>query len=245
MKKPLLLFFFIIIISGSLIPQVITLKKPDGGEVWKKGDTKSITWTACGLTNDMKVLLLKDNQIHGVIAPTVTFNPETLDYSISWKVGTHTAGTAQPGDMYKIRIREKQTAIKDTSQSNFSITGPILQQAPEPKMVRIKVTSPAESDKFNVGDTVTIRWETTVKKAFKIALYKYNKQEKLLDIATMLLIPRKNYKGKYSFNWKIPVNIPPIIGERRIRVSTYDGKVRGYSEIFTISIDLGGVQPPL
>ena len=96
------------IISGILAAQNITLNQPDGGEKWKLGDTEQIRWIATGLSNNMRVLLLKDGAVHGTIAGNVVFDPTETNYSINWPVGTHTTGTAVAYHKYKIRIKDPE-----------------------------------------------------------------------------------------------------------------------------------------
>jgi hypothetical protein len=246
MKKTLLFLSMAVLFSAVASTQVINVVQPNGGEMWKLGETRQIQWTASGLSNNMRVILLKDGAMLGIIADNVDFNPNNANYSVSWPVGTYSGGNAAAGGGYKIRVKEKNTTNQDQSQNAFEILeagttteGPKLKPGSLAGLAEIKVTSPASTSYWDCGNSYTICWETPAKQAFKIELYKYNMNDKLDDIATMLLIPGHFYNGKYSFTWHIPADYAHAPGKRAIRISTVNGVCKGFSQAFSLRKSIG------
>lgn len=135
----------------------ITVTAPNGGEGWKLGSTKTITWDAEGISNDLKIVLL-DNNIN--VGPIVKFLDPGLG-SYTWEVGRHNNGTFfPPGTNYKIRIQEMEGAmVYDDSDASFSIGD-------------INITSPGGGEEWTIGSTENITWiaEGLTKKV-KIVLF--------------------------------------------------------------------------
>ncbi len=238
MKKSVLILLAVFFLTCNLLADGIALISPNGGEKWKKGSMKQISWTATGLSHDMKIFLFKDDKKVGIIADNVTYNPAKNSYSIPWKVGEYIGGIEGPGTQYKIKIKEKGVPNFGISQGYFSIRagGLTLKPGSLAGLKNIKVTSPAANAFLDCGKQYTIRWETPIRQAFKIELYKYNKKTKLADIGTMLLIPNRKYKGKYSYRWNIPANHPNAPGKRTIKISTMNGVINGFSKPFNFRV---------
>jgi hypothetical protein len=98
----------------------IAITSPNGGENWKIGNIKNITWNATGLSNNIKITLWKDGKWLGVIANHLDPTPGFY----TWTVGQHSGGTAAAGTEYeyKVKIKEIGTPVADTSDASFTLT---------------------------------------------------------------------------------------------------------------------------
>lgn len=121
MKRLFMLVLISVIVAGMSFAGTITVNSPNGGEVWKKGDVKNITWNSTDLTNLVKITLWKNGVFVGVI---VKDQPQNGTYP--WTVGSYQGGTAGCGTDYKINVREQggpSFQTQDESNGNFEIKG--------------------------------------------------------------------------------------------------------------------------
>ncbi|MDP2876309.1 MAG: hypothetical protein Q8O00_09000, partial [Holophaga sp.] len=84
---------------GSVTPK-LTIIAPNGGELWRRGETRAITWTPNGTTGNLVIELLQNNAVAGLIASGVSASTG----SYSWTVGRLANGTSITGTNLKIRI---------------------------------------------------------------------------------------------------------------------------------------------
>ncbi|MCK4761027.1 MAG: hypothetical protein KAW12_02435 [Candidatus Aminicenantes bacterium] len=119
----------------------ITVTAPNGSENWQRGSTKNITWTASGLTGNIKITLWQNGVLIGVIANNV--NPAAGIYS--WTVGQHSSGFAPANGGYAVKIKEKGTAVADTGAAAFTI-------------VELTLTTPNGGESRQAGSTKDITW---------------------------------------------------------------------------------------
>lgn len=96
-------------ITGGIIPSV-TVTSPNGGEVWTKGTTQDITWTAVGLSGNVQVELYKDESFNSSIG----WFPASAG-SAPWEIGMERSTS----DDYKIKISHADA--HDYSNSDFTI----------------------------------------------------------------------------------------------------------------------------
>ena len=82
-------------------PASLTLTSPDGGETWRQGEQKAITWTASGLTGNLVIELLQNGVLKGVVASSVP----AASGSWTWTVGLLENQTRIKGTGWTIRIR--------------------------------------------------------------------------------------------------------------------------------------------
>lgn len=122
MKKVLLSLLVMVILSVMVYSGTITVLHPNGGETLKKGEQISITWNANGITNPFKITLWRNNSLVGVINQRIPVGNGRLNYE--WKVGDYVGGKASIGGGYKIKIKEKTTAVADFSNNSFNIDSP-------------------------------------------------------------------------------------------------------------------------
>lgn len=95
----------------------ITVEAPIGGETWKTGDVKQITWSALCLTHNVKITLWQDNEFRGIIA----YDLDPAASSFSWTVGRLDDGSMVAPGNYKIKIKEISTAVASTSDGTITL----------------------------------------------------------------------------------------------------------------------------
>lgn len=101
-----------------ILPPEITVLSPNGGEQWLYGTVQNITWDHQGLTNNLKIALVKNGTAIGLIADDV--NPASGAFT--WTVGQYIGGSAAAGSDYKIKIKEIGVAVSDLSNAEFTLT---------------------------------------------------------------------------------------------------------------------------
>jgi len=79
----------------------LAITSPNGSEVWHKGETRTISWTANGIVGDLVIELLQNNQLVGVIASDIAASAN----SFNWIVGKLADDSFVAGQNLKIRIR--------------------------------------------------------------------------------------------------------------------------------------------
>jgi Ser-Thr-rich glycosyl-phosphatidyl-inositol-anchored membrane family len=92
----------------------VTVLTPNGGELWVKGSTQTITWHAASFVGDVKLALLKGGAGFQAIATV-----PGASGSFSWTVPT----TLPIGSDYTIRVMTAtDTTVVDVSDAVFSVT---------------------------------------------------------------------------------------------------------------------------
>ncbi|MEN8155233.1 MAG: hypothetical protein ABFR75_14555, partial [Acidobacteriota bacterium] len=170
----------------------IDVTDPDGGESWQKGDSKNITWDACGLVNDVKITLWKSGTLIGLIAKDLSPSPG----SYPWTVGNYDGGTAASGSGYKIKIREQGGALfttEDSSYSSFSISSSSSSSTPScPPFV---VYEPPLNKEYSIAyDKVNIKWKNKLVAMKKITQAEWKPDGKHLAINNLHLKKRKRVR---------------------------------------------------
>ena len=141
----------------TILPLAVT--SPNGSELLTSGTFRDITWNAPGLSNNLKIGLLKDGAVLGLIADNV--DPSTGSYR--WSVGQYSGGPAAPGAGYKIGIKVKGISFADKSDVPFTILSPPT----------LTLTSPNGGEAWPAGIPRTITWTTTgIPGPVNINLYK-------------------------------------------------------------------------
>lgn len=101
--------------------KILRLYTPNGGEILNQGNDFLITWKSLGYSGNVKLILLKNNQIIG----TITTGIPLSDKQFNWSAGKITESpTPFGGYGFKVRIKLIGQAVKDESDSNFSIISP-------------------------------------------------------------------------------------------------------------------------
>jgi len=90
----------------------LTLNTPNGGEVWRRGEMRQITWTSQNVTEPLVIELMNGTTVLGIIAENV----DSGDGNFTWTVGQMANSSFVTGSGLKIRIRTVSGFI--TSGSN-------------------------------------------------------------------------------------------------------------------------------
>lgn len=103
-------------IKNYFSPPSITVISPNGGESWVVGTKHAITWSVSNLNGYVKIDLLKS----GSTVKTITSSVAASSGSYNWSISS----SQSSGNDYRIRITStSNTAVSDTSDANFTITG--------------------------------------------------------------------------------------------------------------------------
>ncbi|MBI3799873.1 MAG: hypothetical protein HY268_23230 [Deltaproteobacteria bacterium] len=116
----------------------VTVLKPNGGQTWPIGTTKTIRWTSTGVSGDVKIQLSRNGGTTWKTLFADTPNDGTQTWKVKGKVTTRA----------RIRVQSlANTTIADSSDSNFTIKG-------------LTVLSPNNGEVWSIGSTQTIRWKS-------------------------------------------------------------------------------------
>jgi len=137
---------------------VITITSPNGGETWKKGTSRDITWTSSNLAGTLAISLWKDGAKVGDIASGIS----RVASFYTWVVGAYDGGTTDGGSGYTIKIEESNSNASDSSDSSFTITQPT-----------ITVLSPNGGENWRLARKHTITWTSSgVTEPLTISIWK-------------------------------------------------------------------------
>ncbi len=123
----------------------LQVTSPNGGENWDAGSTHNITWSTTGSVGNVKIQYSTNNGSSWTTERASTTN----DGSYSWSVPDVDSSQC------KVRIKEASDGSpSDTSNAVFSIE----ESTPS---ATLTVTAPNGGESLEVGDSYTIRWNTT------------------------------------------------------------------------------------
>ncbi|MFA6291284.1 MAG: S8 family serine peptidase [Victivallales bacterium] len=131
---------------------------PAGGEVWKKGDTKDITWSSHGLSQNVKIQLLRN----GVFYSEIAADTEN-DGVYSWAVPFSLANAAD----YRIRITAADDSLTADSNADFGISDVIFTLAMAASPAGAGLTSPTgvkdvvPGTSYNIAATPDVGYDFT------------------------------------------------------------------------------------
>jgi hypothetical protein len=140
---------FLFILTAGLVSGAPSLKldNPNGGETLAIGSNCAISWTASGVTQNIRLILLQNGSQVGVIADSLA--PGSSPYP--WNVGRSSSGTAAPGGGYAIRIRTLDGSLRDASDGTFTISS----QGAAPTL---KITFPVGGETLPWGGLQPFQW---------------------------------------------------------------------------------------
>jgi len=148
---------YLVLLKPDMIKPELVISAPNGGEIWYKGSTRTISWSSAGDTGDLvKVELYQAGSIVSVICDT-TAN----DNFYTWTI----PGSLANGNDYKVRITSAvNDTVWDESNAPFTIDD-------EPK---ITVLEPNGGETWLKNSPVVITWTSIGKVGdqVKIDLYK-------------------------------------------------------------------------
>jgi len=241
MKKLFLTMAVIAISFGVVYSQSITVISPNGGENWKLGSTHNVTWTSSGVSGNVGIKLFQDGTSLGYIAQNVP-NSGTYKWTIDNIIGK---GKIVAGAQYQIQVKQSGVA-GDLSNGMFIISKKELLNIAfqnnnkfkkrtdlnliNQMILPIKIIKP-DGGNWNEGSPYEIKWErkNVGSKGVDIFLVDYN------GINTIKVIG-KNIKQYDSLIWTVPKNTYKFPGNYRIKIVRVDGKAKGLSNPFHISI---------
>ena len=199
----------------------LTLTSPNGGETLTRGAAGQIAWTAVGVSDNVKLILLnEDNSIYGVIVRDLA--PGSSPYP--WTVGDTEIGRAPVGN-YKVRISTMDGGTKDVSNAAFTIAAAADPgTTPGIRDVRLSGASP-----FPIFDMVTVSWTASgITQAIDMELFRGNGSR----VALIYALPA----GTTSHGWCAGNFTSGMVGvgDYKIRVSTRDDALSAESAVFTL-----------
>lgn len=121
----------------------IIVIKPNGGETWREGSVRAITWsrgTGCGDT--ARVILLRN----GAPCDTIS-NAAANEGLFQWTV----APCAAQASDYRVRVEDISTGRFDESDSDFTIQTDCA----------VEVLAPNGGEEWKIGDDYEIRWNSS------------------------------------------------------------------------------------
>ncbi|HLP57525.1 MAG TPA: Ser-Thr-rich GPI-anchored membrane family protein, partial [Candidatus Deferrimicrobium sp.] len=101
----------------SIVKTSLTLTLPRGGENWKIGSQKDITWNSLALMGNVKLLLLKGGVQVGIIAQGIPI----ANGKYTWTVGKHMKGLAAAGSNYTVKICCEDNRFYNSGSNFFKI----------------------------------------------------------------------------------------------------------------------------
>lgn len=105
------------------VPPTIQVLSPNGGEVWQKGQTYTISWLNTNFTGNVKITVTKPPLTNIVLAANIV-NTGSFEWSIPMSFAV--------GSTYRIRVQGvNQNDPLDLSDDTFSVIEPL----PDPKIV--------------------------------------------------------------------------------------------------------------
>jgi hypothetical protein len=127
---------------------------PNGGEIWPRGTTHNIQWSAVGITGSIRIDLLK-----GAAVTPIASGIAASQGSFSWPI----SASITPGSDYTVRVATSDLR-SDTSNAPFSIVGN------DP----LRVTSPNGGEVWHFGETHNITWAPDSSVSARVFLTKNN-----------------------------------------------------------------------
>lgn len=126
----------------------LVLTAPNGGETLTLGQTAQITWSASGVSQNLKLQLINNSGgVVGVIARNIASSPNAF----SWTVGQLYDITAPAGN-YKVRVRTIDGAYQDASDAVFAIAAGSVQPP------SLKLAAPNGGESWSQGAVKTVSW---------------------------------------------------------------------------------------
>jgi hypothetical protein len=146
MKKSLILLAASLFALLPAPAQTVTVTSPNGGESMAQNSKWVIKWTATGVSQGFKIVLLKAGGApFGVIVAELP--PGTASYL--WAAGQTSNGMAPANQQYKVRVITVDGGTLDASNATFTIT-------PE---ATVKLISPNGGENWTKFARKFITWE--------------------------------------------------------------------------------------
>jgi len=100
----------------------IKITNPNGGEIWKEGQTQVVRWSAQNIVGNQSVKLVDlNNRVVMTVASDITANNTSTGlYQISWVLPSEFVSEASP-IQYKISVSANNGSALDYSDTPFTI----------------------------------------------------------------------------------------------------------------------------
>ncbi|MCX7875538.1 MAG: hypothetical protein N2321_05135 [Melioribacteraceae bacterium] len=192
------------------IVQTLRIISPNGGEVWREKQTKTITWDSKGI-NKVNIDFTINNGINW--SSIVKDLPSTGSYD--WQIPANINSS-----QCKVRISNAETGEpNDESNSPFSIL-----VTPEIS----KIIYPYSGASIIAGETVVIRWESKGIKKVKI---EYNRNNINVPADWFTLVDSIDNTGSYTTSFKYDQNASTYV----VRITATDGSASLMSGSFYVT----------
>ena len=133
------------ITNDECVDDTITVSNPNGGESWKTGQTKNISWKSLNPGSPVDINLYKGGAFYLGIAQGTT-----NDGSYKWTIPSMVAA----GNNYRVKISSSgDSSISDQSDGTLTITAIVTST--------ITVTGPNGGESWETGQTKTITWKSS------------------------------------------------------------------------------------
>ena len=187
----------------------LTLTSPNGSETWPLGCPRLITWTATGISANVKLVLFQNGVKKGNIISDI---PIAKGY-YRWTVGNYIGGTSGAGTGFTVRVITLDGTYRDDSDASFAITP-------------LNLVSPNGYENWQTGSTHPITWTAPgISSLVKLVLFKDG--VKLGNIAINLSA------GSGAFSWPVGTYIggTAAVGTGyAVRLITIDGALQDNSD---------------
>ena len=121
-----------------IIPPSITVTSPNGGEVWRIGESETITWESVKINGDVKIEISRDG---GQTWSSIT-DATPNSGSLAWTV------MGPPSNRALIKLSSADGSISDTSDEQFAIE----------RQPQISINSPNGGEEWTIGTQQLISW---------------------------------------------------------------------------------------
>jgi hypothetical protein len=138
------------IIGERLQLKSLTIRSPNGGEVWDRGRTYHISWISDRVDQVMIELFKGGDRVLTIGIPPrdARAGQRRVTRNYPWLIPT----TLEPGPDYTLRIREIRGTTHDESDSAFSISDrPVLSQPPPRAHLNERVILPLRNGGFVIA----------------------------------------------------------------------------------------------
>jgi len=209
-------YFSVVGEEKPIAEKFVTVISPNGGEKWEAENIYDITWTSAGVNNVYIYLHFPDGGTC-YLGSTLAKDGE---YSFKLENNQKCPNIPQyiASGEYTILIYSEDQAIKDSSDNYFSIVSTI------PAEKSITVTSPNGGEKWVVGETYYISWDSKGVERVAIELRQAG------EVASVQIAYLEDNPGIYSWKVSHPHDVTTMLNLEKLRVFIFDRDTTGISD---------------
>jgi hypothetical protein len=218
--------------QGTAGAQSLTVKMPNGGEIYPQNKTRPITWNSDKVNGNIMILLInKKTNASITIESSYNSKPEG---PYNWEVGKVKGGKkVAPGNDYVIRIQTLDGKVVGESDNTFSITTPM----------KIKITSPTGLNVWSLQSQKFITWENSGNLSGNVKLVLKPKGS-----GGGVIIKENLPVGNLKYLWGVGNNQngPQVApGKYSIIIMTMDGQYADATDWFSIGAPTSSLIPEI